>query len=853
MAMAMPKPIISLTVAYIAGLLLGYGFLYFPCSLSVLAVFLILTAGLLVRLDKLALRFSLLVLIPCVIGMASFIYSAAWFPADHVTRLFPLDKTRHEITGRIASPLDRDPDRTGFILELEHIDNRPVIGAVRVSLREASTLLGYGDRIQVNARLRAPGSFKNPGGFDYAEYLARSGVFATMSVRSSKEVMLLSRGTGLFRAVQDLRERIRQSFLAGTTGPGSAILQAMVLGEEGGLTDEDRDQFQAAGVTHIISISGSHLGMVALLCFGLLRGMLFLLPERYYHLLTLYADPKKIAAWLTLPLVVFYTLLAGGQTATVRSLIMITAGLTALILDREHALMHSLALAALLILCVSPQAIFDISFQLSFLSVLIIGYVVSLWKETGVPASGRIVKLAQGIALLILISLAASLATGPLVAHYFNQFSLAGLVSNLIAVPFAGAVVVPVGLLSGVLSLFTHGLPLAWLDQLIADAFIGLVGFFSRLPLAEFHPQAPGVLWLFCYAVFFLSLLHMLKTHLLARFKPFEGSARVSLLPKITLGVSALLLLSGLSVSLLPRHQTMISFPDVGQGDCALIEFASGKTVIIDGGGTHDNRFDIGRRVVTPFLWNRGIRRLDLVVLTHPEADHMNGLLALLKNFPVSEAWVHGSDTDHPGYEKFMRVIAEKRVPVRTVSAGDTPFTFGGAELRVLHPGPGFRPKKKNAAKASNERSLVVRVEEGGRTYLFTGDIEAEAENYLIGHGRDLKCDVLKVPHHGSKSSSSEAFVSRAKPRLAVVSVGKENPYRHPADEVIDRYVRAGANICRTDRDGAVFIKPEGNQLEVTRWSELMLRRITLASPGEWKTVEQRNWTKLWARMTMTG
>jgi len=415
-------------------------------------------------------------------------------------------------------------------------------------------------------------------------------------------------------------------------------------------------------------------------------------------------------------------------------------------------------------------------------------------------------------------------------------------------VPFAGAVVVPVGLLSGVLSLFTDGLPLAWLDQLIADSFIGLVGFFSRLPLAEFHPKAPGVPWLFCYAIFFLCLLHMLRIHLISRFKPFEGSPRISLLPKITLGVSALLLISGLAVSLLPRRHTMISFPDVGQGDCALIEFASGKTVVIDGGGTHDNRFDIGRRVVAPFLWNRGIQRLGLVVLTHPEADHMNGLLALLKKFPVSEVWVHGSDTDHPGYGKFMRVIAEKRIPVRTVSAGDPPFAFGGAELRVLHPEPGFRPRKKNAAKASNDRSLVVRVEERGRTYLFAGDIEADAESYLIGNGRDLKCDVLKVPHHGSKSSSSEAFVSRAKPRIAVVSVGRENPYRHPADEVMDRYEQAGAEICRTDRDGAVFIKSDADRLDVTRWSELMLRRITLLKSEEWRAVEKQNWQKIGKR-----
>jgi len=845
----MQKPVIPLTLAYITGLLIGRGFLYFPYSTSTLVVLTVLTTAVLTRIHKLSLHRFLFSVVPGLVGMAAYLYSAAWLPADHYTRLIPLDKTIHDVQGKIVSPLDRDPDRTGFVLELKSIDGAKARGKVRVSVREALTSPGYGDLVRFSCRLRRPGSFMNPGGFDYAEYLARSGIHATASLKSGADIAVIERGTGVFRTVQDRRERIRRAFLADTSGPGSAILQAMVLGEEGALTEGLRDLFLVAGVTHIISISGSHLGMVALLCFGLMRGLLFLLPERAYHRLTLHADPKKIAAWLTLPLIVFYTLLAGGQIATVRSLFMISAGLAALLLDREHALMHSLALAALAILSVSPQAVFDISFQLSYLSVLVIGYVVSVWNELGIKAEGWRRKILYSVMLLMIISLATGLATAPLTARYFNHFSFAGLVSNLIVVPFAGAVVVPVGLFSGIASLFTDHLPLAWLAQLVADIFIGSVAIFSRIPFAEFHPMSPAVLWLCFYAVFFLALLHHIRVRLVSRFKPFEGSSRVPLLTNVTLVVTGGFLLFGLTLSFLPGRHAAISFPDVGQGDCSLIELASGKTILIDAGGTHDNRFDIGRRVVAPYLWNRGLRRLDLVILSHAEADHMNGLLYIMRKFPVKEVWVHGLDTGQPGYDRLMRVIEENHVPCRIVSAEDAPYALGGAKLRVLHPGRGFRPKARKAHQAVNSRSLVVRMEDGGRSYLFTGDIGADAEKHLIGNRPDLKCDVLKVPHHGSKSSSSEPFVKLAGPGIAVVSAGRGNPYRHPADEVVGRYERIGARILRTDRDGAVLIRPNGDRLEAVRWSELMLQKVEANDRSGWRERELMNWERLRLRI----
>jgi len=844
----MQKPLIPITLAYISGLVFGHVFLYLPWSTAALFIILLATAGVLARTSRLFFRRLLLVALPCIIGIAAYVYSAAWIPENHYTRTFAPGQASHEIVGTIISPLDRDPDRTGFVMSISEIDRTPVSGKIRVIVREELTTIGFGDTLRVTGKLFEPRGFDNPNGFDYAAHLARSGVYATVSVKNAGKIEVLLRGAGVFRTIQNWRERIRQAFLTSTSGPGSAIIQAMTLGEEGRLTDELRDRFMAAGVTHIISISGSHLGMVAIICFGLIRGLLFLLPERHYHRLTLCADPKKIAAWLTLPLVLFYSLLAGGQVSTVRSLIMISAGLLALILDREQALMHALALAALGILIVTPEAIFDISFQLSYISVFVIGYVVTLWNDLGIEARSLFQKFRNSVGLLIIISLATGLATGPVVAHYFNQISFAGVVANMIVVPFAGMLVVPLGLFTGILSLFVKHLPLAGLNQFVADQFVNVVAFFSRLPFAEFHPPAPSIPWLVLSALFLCSGVAVARPLLLSKFKPLETSSRAPRKAIVGMAISAALLILLMTARSLPLQHTVVSFPDVGQGDGALLELPSGKTILIDGGGSRENLFDIGRRVLAPYLWNKGIRRLDIVILSHPHPDHMNGLLFILKTFDIGEVWTSGQDTALPGYDEFMQVLRARGIPHRVVSADDHPVMLGAASLEVLHPAHGYSTRARQAYAAENDRSIVVRIRSEGRTFLFTGDIGAGAEKEIVRKVQDLSCDLMKVPHHGSKSSSSELFISTTRPKTAIVTVGRGNPYRHPSATVLQRYSDQGTSIYRTDQGGALRVTMQEDKVAAVQWKERMLHRIKLGEWQAWKKQEQENWKRLLIR-----
>lgn len=600
----------------------------------------------------------------------------------------------------------------------------------------------------------------------------------------------------------------------------------------------------SAGVTHIISISGSHLGMVAIICFWITRHVLLLLPERTYHWITIHADPRKVAALATIVTVTFYAFLAGGQIATIRSLIMILAALAAIVLDRENDLLPALSLAALITLLAHPQALFDISFQLSFLSVLSIVFVVSTWNALNLPAISRTRKLVKQALLLFVISCSAALATGPLVALYFNRISIAGVIANMAVVPFAGAVVVPLGLLSGIASLVTGQLPLAATNQFFADLFISFVSFFARIPFSSIHLPSPGPLFTAGYFLLLVASALLVRASLLARYRPLESSLRPPRWTVVAAATAGVMIVAAVTFPFFRDRVIRVTFLDVGQGDSTLVETVSGRNILIDGGGTRDNRFDIGRSVLAPYLWNRGIRTIDLVVLSHPHPDHMNGLLAVLKQFTVHEAWVSGRDRSLPGYGEFQCLIHDRGIPFRTVSAGDR-AQIGEVQLDVLHPRPSFIHNTRKAYADENDRSLVIRMTSRDRTFLFAGDIHESGEKFLIRNVPDLACDLVKVPHHGSRTSSSGKFLDAVRPSIAIITVGDGNVYRHPSDEVVGRFDRAGCGVFRTDKHGAVMVKDSASGLNVLPWSELLLRPIALSERDHWLTIEGENWKRM--------
>jgi competence protein ComEC len=487
---------------------------------------------------------------------------------------------------------------------------------------------------------------------------------------------------------------------------------------------------------------------------------------------------------------------------------MVTLVILALLLNRYADLLNSLALAAMVLLLVSPETVFLPSFQLSFLSVWAIGYLLPrVWNPRRSPGEENPPWYRRYLFYLwgtFCVSLVTQLATFPVVLWWFHQVSLVGLFSNLILVPLTGILITPLGLLALVFSPLSAQLS-SWIFGIMSpllDWTLTLTGFFAGLPLSHVTLSRPGFIEMGFFYVSLLILFNWKKVPRPAVL--FPASLTVMLLAFYAPQLRAL---SG--------SPLRITFLDVGHGSAIVIQLPKGEKVLVDGGGTMNPEFDLGERVVAPYLWQEKITALDIVVVTHPHPDHLNGIPFILSNFKVVQVWVNGQRGEGEGQRLFDEVIRQREIPVFLREAG-WKHRFSGADLEVLHP-----PRHWSAAlqagswHGQNDTSLVLRLTCNDQAVLLPGDIEAQGEASLVSSGKELKSQVLQIPHHGSISSSQPAFIRAVGPTYGVIS-GRRGPRLPiPHEAVIQRYLDRGTKLYRTDEEGAVTFSLKGNTWEV--------------------------------------
>lgn len=718
------------------------------------------------------------------------------FTPDHMA-MAPM-QVPLRVQGVLAEDAEASGERVRLLLDMEWIDGadgwRRTRGQVLLTVAQVEERWIAGDRLEALLTLRRPRNLGNPGEFDYEAYLARRGIYVTAFAQDDAGLHRLGHADeGLAGWLQRWRRGVAALFARSLPPTEAGVLGALIVGTETALPRELRTAFSRAGVSHVLSISGLHVALVAGAGYALFRWLL----ARSRRLLLGINVPKLATALSIIP-VLLYAGIAGSNVATIRSVIMILVLVLGTLVDRQRHLVVSLALAAILILLWSPGAALDISFQLSFAAVL--GLVWGMerfwpwwkaWEERRLlRLRGRAARLWRPIVVYAMVSIIALAATLPLTALHFNQVSLVAPLANALVVPLLGSAAVGLGLLAALAYLASETLAYGCvvLARPFVTAGVWLVYRLSSFPYASIRVVTPNA---FELAVGYAGLLAVVR---------LSRRARV-----VSLAVVVLLALGDAGwwyVDRYHRADMRVTFLSVGQGDSAVVEFPGAAVMIIDAGGLHGENFDLGERVIAPFLWSRKIGHVDYLVLSHPEWDHYGGFAFLAEHFSPHEFWSNGTAAATDPFAHLQEALGRNGVERLVFRRGDR-REIAGVQVAVDAPRPQLDDGK------ANDHSLVMRLNFHGLQVLFPGDIESAAEQDLVTTAADgsLVSAILKVPHHGSNTSSTAVFLDAVRPTYAIVSAGFQNRFHFPDERVLQRYAAAGCRLLRTDLDGAVRVR----------------------------------------------
>jgi len=669
-----------------------------------------------------------------------------------------------------------------------------------------------GDELILRTRLSRPYAFGNPGGFDYPAFLDSKNIKITGRINSTAHIHTIQQNASYLQKIRYLPERIRlatkQKINSSVPEKHAAIYRALLIGDRSGLNKEQLELFKGSGTFHILAISGLHLSIIASTIFVIFYWLL-----RRSSFLMLRISCKKLALLASILPLCCFALLAGFQTPVFRSLLMVIVFILSFCIQRQRSPFTTLASAALIILLITPKSLFTVSFQLSFTAVTSLIFILPklhmLVQKKGPQNqslfNASFFKIIHWGAAALLVSIAATVGTAPLLIYYFNRFSLAGPIANLLIEPLLCLWSLPIGLFS---------IPFLFINQALGEYLLHMGGygitvasaiatFLTRYTYSTLWFATPSIiLILLYYLILILSVLHSSRKTIPILFIPIWI---LFFYPPQTFFKSSSL-------------ESELVFLDVGQGSSTLLTFPGGKKVLIDGGGSSSEKFNVGESIIAPYLWSRGIIRLNSVVITHPDSDHFNGVPFILKRFNPEELWINGESGHDQEYDDLLTLAADLGITIKTPIKDQVLIKENNAVLQTLF-NPfldGDEPKNYQTT-SSNDHSLVLKYSSTKQklSCLFPGDISAKGERGILkkNAGETLQSTLLLSPHHGSKTSNSPVFLGQVTPDKIVVSAGRFQPHLFPSQALRQYCKEKSIPLLNTSKSGAITVRTEKNKV----------------------------------------
>jgi competence protein ComEC len=755
--------------------------------------------------------------------------SIVTLPAGPKTRLLMQVKTLHQDSS----------------LEHRVTKHKKSSGLVLLTLKGlAPDGLKPGDHFLVKTKLSHVNTFSTPGAFNYKKYLASKSILLNGWIDSPNniiEVHSISSPTQVLKITSLLYipERIRHhiaDFLDKTLSqPSRGLYKAILIGDRSDIQTSVLDNFINSGCVHILAISGMHMGLLALITIAVITWLL-----KRSTWLILHINIRKTAVSIAILPLTAYALIAGFNIPVLRSLLMTLVFILAIISDRPENLINHILFAALFVLAWNPSSLFTASFQLSFSAVISLAliypllhhllfknspYFLSDISKFDPVSKSPSVDYRYALPAIFLkwffagisLTAAAMIGTLPLLLLHFNRISLVSAVTNLAVEPLICFWSLIIGITASIF------IPLApnIAQALFKAGSLGLIiaekicAYFSALPYASLYlptPSLPEIIFFYLFIISFVMTFYLETTR--KRYCLFIGF------------FSFCCLLASPAISKITRHlslATSVSILDVGHGSSILLQLPHNKNILIDGGGAGSEHFNIGERVIGPFLWKKQLSHLDAVVVSHPHSDHYNGLEFILKHFHPGTLWVNGMTGNDPEYQQLLNLANKLDIAIKIPATDEMIFQNGNTRLKCVNNGfrTGYFSDKKKPSQTprfnTNDMSLVLRLETAGNSFLFPADISATMANTLVSERKNLQANILVAPHHGSRSSMSQGFIETVAPQYIAISAGRNNPFNFPDKSFFDLQ-KNGIQVLTTGRDGTLTFTVDGEKIMMSRY-----------------------------------